>query len=309
MENLPLISVALCTYNGEDFLKEQLDSILNQTYPRLEIVVVDDCSTDSTWSILQDYVSKNNIRLFQNSQNLGYNQNFEKAMRLCNGEKIAISDQDDIWDREKISLQYAAFRDNDLVYHDSELIDKNGSSMKMLISDKFNFYRGDSPEPFLFMNCVSGHSIMFSRSLIDKALPFPRGFYYDHWLAFVATSTGKIDFICKPLVKYRQHSKNNTDLLGVAKVVASKSKRIEKLEKETEWLKSCVDFTNGKSQLLISQLYQLSLKRNTSFAQISYGRLIWKNRKTLLTLLRKSDLSLFFFSLRKIWGANAKMLI
>lgn len=300
----------MCTYNGELFLKSQLDSVLKQRYTNIEIVIVDDCSTDKTWEILQEYASSNaNIQIFRNDENLGYNKNFEKAVRLCSGEKIAICDQDDIWDENKLSAQYALFGKNQLIYHDSELIDTDGNSMNFKISKKFSFYRGANPEPFLFMNCVSGHSIMVNKSLLNKALPFPNGHHYDQWLAFVAACEGSIDFVDTPLVKYRQHASNSTDLMGYKKSISTKAKSIARMEKETEWLKFCADYSCLRNNNLISQLYALSVKRNASFFQISYGRLIWKNRQTLLPLLRKSSVSKFFFSFRKIWGSKSKMLV
>src|ERR1700741_3685870 len=101
----PLVSVALCTYNGEKFLEKQLDSIFLQDYSNLEIVVVDDCSKDNTWDILQRYAHNNErLRLYRNRRNLGYSRNFEKAIKLCRGDLIALADQDDIWEKEKIRI-------------------------------------------------------------------------------------------------------------------------------------------------------------------------------------------------------------
>ena len=102
----PLISIALCTYNGERFVREQLDSLVNQTYKNIEIIAVDDHSSDQTFAILENYKSKfKNIRTFQNNANLGFRKNFEKALRECTGEYIALSDQDDVWRLDKIAVQ------------------------------------------------------------------------------------------------------------------------------------------------------------------------------------------------------------
>ncbi|MFT4918317.1 MAG: glycosyltransferase involved in cell wall biosynthesis, partial [Zhongshania aliphaticivorans] len=102
MDQLPKISVAMCTYNGERFLAEQLDSILNQTYKNIELVVVDDVSTDGTLRLLDEYAARDGrIRVIRNSENIGFVRNFEKAMGACSGEFIALADQDDIWFPEK----------------------------------------------------------------------------------------------------------------------------------------------------------------------------------------------------------------
>ena len=86
-----LVSIALCTYNGEAYIKEQLDSLIDQTYPNCEIIIVDDCSKDGTVGILKQYADKYpQIKLHINGENLGYTKNFEKAINLCNGDYVAL---------------------------------------------------------------------------------------------------------------------------------------------------------------------------------------------------------------------------
>src|ERR1700744_4204932 len=213
-----LTSIALCTYNGASYLREQLDTLINQTYPNCEIVVVDDCSKDNTIEILKQYATNyTQIKLHVNTENLGYTKNFEKAIALCTGEYIALCDQDDIWDLQKIELQVNGIEDNILIYHDSEFIHEDGTSMNKRMSDIMNLYRGDRPETFLFFNCVSGHSILMKRELIDFALPLKEGFFHDAWLAYVATNISKIDFIPQCLVRYRQHDNSETNILNLSR--------------------------------------------------------------------------------------------
>lgn len=93
-----MISIAMATYNGEKYLREQLDSILVQTISDFELIICDDCSNDSTRKILSEYAKKDSrIKVIFNEQNLGFVKNFEKTISFCNGEYIAFSDQDDIW--------------------------------------------------------------------------------------------------------------------------------------------------------------------------------------------------------------------
>ena len=308
MENRPLISIALCTYNGSVFLREQLDSVLGQRYTHWELVVVDDCSTDATRAILEDYAERDaRISLHYNQQNLGYNKNFERALSLCRSELIAICDQDDIWHPEKLEKQVQLVGNHTLIYHDSEFVDAGGRTMNRRISNKLNFYRGDSPEVFVFLNCVSGHSILMKKSVLQKSLPFPDGFHYDQWLAFNAACLGTIDFVPETLVKYRQHSSNNTDILALKPVEKSVDQKVLELEKESRWLLLCARQCTGKARKLMDALYSHSLRRNEGYFNAAFGILIWKHRGTLLRLLKKPDTSKFFYALRKTWGAKAKL--
>ena len=125
-------SVALCTYNGEKFLKEQLDSILNQTVKVDEIVVCDDGSTDATVSILNSYKEAfpSIFRVYQNEKNLRSVKNFEKAISLCENEIIFLCDQDDVWKPEKVSVFLEKFRENtdvDVFASNAEIVDENDS--------------------------------------------------------------------------------------------------------------------------------------------------------------------------------------
>lgn len=211
----PLISIALCTYNGQLYLKEQLDSLLYQTYPNLEIIIVDDCSTDKTAAIIKEYEKAHSrIQVYLNEHNLGYTKNFEKALNLCRGEYIALCDQDDIWDKDKISKLYQNIGDALLIYHDSELIDGSGKSLNTYFSDRVKFYKGSEIGPLLLLNCVSAHAMMVHRSVIRDAGEFPEKLFHDWWLALAALAKGRITFVKEPLVFYRQHASNATDFFG-----------------------------------------------------------------------------------------------
>ncbi len=179
--------------------------------------------------------------------------------------------------------------------------------MNRRISDKLNFYRGNEPEVFLFLNCVSGHSILLKKSVLQKSLPFPDDFHYDQWLAFNAACLGTIDFVQETLVKYRQHSSNNTDILALKTAAKNAGQKVQELERESQWLRLCAQQCTGNAHGLINALYNQSLRRNEGYFNAAFGILIWKHRDTLLRLLKKSDTSKFFYALRKVWGAKAKM--
>jgi glycosyltransferase involved in cell wall biosynthesis len=288
MTTTPLISIAVCTYNGAKFLTEQLDTLVNQTYPNLEIVIVDDVSKDNTLAILNDYATRySNIRVIQNEQNLGYIKNFEKAITLCRGHYIALSDQDDVWDLEKISLLYNAIGDSMLIYHDSEFIDDNGKLLGKKISDIVNMYSGDSPIPFFFFNCVSGHACLFKKELVKLYGSFDPQFHHDWWIALVAAYYGHIKYMNSPLVKYRQHSTTSTDILGIQekenKVVTPRFSEIK-----VGWLKNVTRIPELKPY--IDSLLTAYPKRSF-VGKFQLMALLLKHDKQLFALKKKSRIS------------------
>lgn len=310
MEQAPLVSIAVCTYNGARFLAAQLDTLVNQTYRDLEIVVVDDCSTDGTPAILAAYAAKYpQFRVFYNERNLGFTENFEKAVKLCTGNLVALCDQDDLWDHQKIELQVAAIGDNILIYHDSEFIHEDGSSMHKKISDVMNLYRGGEPEVFLFFNCVSGHSILMKRELLNDALPLKKGYFHDWWLAYVATNVGKIDFIPQCFVKYRQHDSSDTNILRRKRRVDSyKLSSIQKIERIHQWLAFCAAFPKNKNQQLIDQFYRAYTKRINGYLSFNLSRLLFKYRKTIFYIRKKSKLNMLNYIYSQVWGVKTKKL-
>ncbi|MEO6524536.1 MAG: glycosyltransferase family 2 protein [Mucilaginibacter sp.] len=277
MNQQPLVSVALCVYNGEKYLELQLDSILNQDYQNLEVIAVNDCSKDNSQAILESYVERySNLKVFNNEKNLGYVKNFERAITLCEGKYIALSDQDDIWHPQKISKQVAAIGDAVLIYHDSEFIDEEGNSLNKNVSDILNLYEGDSPLPFLFMNCVSGHAILFDNKLIEYALPFNPQFFHDWWLAFVAGNVGSVKVIREPLVKYRQHTTNTIDILESKRDMAVE-KPNELLDKKA-WAVYCGTF-NGQYSEYIKRITRLVRRDLSFFSKLQLYYLMLKHKR------------------------------
>lgn len=293
----PLISIALCTFNGEEFLEEQLESLVNQTYQNLEIIIIDDLSTDRTLQILKGYADKfATIKLFQNEVNLGYIKNFEKAISLCTGEFIALADQDDIWELHKIDLMFNHIGKSYLIYHDSAFIDSHGKLMGKNLSDIVNFYDGDSPNAFLFFNCVSSHALLFNKRLKNYLFPFPHSNLHDAWIAYVALNMGSITFIKDCLVKYRNHSKNTTDILKQRKNIITKR---EKLNKELNWLICCSDLSIQKDPDFVSDLVELFKKpRNQPFSLPIFSLLI-KNYSQLFPIYKRSFFSKLNFIIKK----------
>jgi glycosyltransferase involved in cell wall biosynthesis len=309
MKNEPLVSVALCTYNGAAYLAEKLDTLVNQSYKNLEIIVVDDCSTDDTYSILKDYASRYpQFKIYQNETNLGFVKNFERAATLCTGELIALCDQDDSWHPQKIEKQVNALKDNIFIYHDSEFIKEDGTPMNKKVSDMMNLYRGGQPEVFLFFNCVSGHSILMKRELLAEALPLKETYFHDWWLAYVATNMGSIDFIPECLVKYRQHDKSDTNILRTKRdKEIHKHLSVQKLERIQTWLGYCAAYPNNKNDIA-QQFYEAFTKRMGSYVSFSLSRLLIKYQETIFFIRKKSKLNRANYIYSQIWGAKMKKL-
>ena len=204
-----MISVAMCTYNGARFVEEQLESILRQSYRNLEIVIVDDASSDDTAEILKRFQERDSrIRLLFNEQNLGFLKSFERAMSESRGDFIALADQDDVWLEHKIETLYREIGDNLLVYSNVSLIDEQGTPIDTIFPI-VNRIEGRCALSLVMCNCVTGHACLIRRELLNKALPFPYGVVlHDQWLAIVAAASGRLKASSEYLSLYRKHDNN-----------------------------------------------------------------------------------------------------
>ncbi|HLO80306.1 MAG TPA: glycosyltransferase family 2 protein [Chitinophagaceae bacterium] len=219
----PLISVVMATYNGAAYVEEQLTSILQQTYPSIEIVIVDDASQDDTVSIIKKYAADHSsIKLFVNAVNSGYIKAFEKGLQMASGEFIALSDQDDIWMPAKISTLYEEIGSHPIVYSDSLLIDEDGNSLNLKLSDRKRLVGFDDCLCYTIGNSAAGHAMLITKELAKSCIPFPSILPHDYWIGFRATCKGPIKYIPEPLVQYRQHAAN---VFGVARS-GTKTKRV-----------------------------------------------------------------------------------
>ena len=210
----------MATYNGAKYLKEQIDSILNQTIQDFELVVCDDCSKDETFEILKEYASKDQrIRIYENENNLGFKRNFEKAVALCKGEYIALSDQDDIWMPEHLELLLRAINNKVLSCGNALLVNGNGESMGMTWREQQAFEYvpetdlGKAMSILLFRNPYQGAAMMIKRSLLEYALPIPQTMkYHDTWFAILACFNGGIACFDTPILRYRRIEESVTGL-------------------------------------------------------------------------------------------------
>lgn len=212
-----MISIAMTTYNGQEFLREQLDSILLQSISSFELIIVDDCSTDCTREILNEYKKKDSrIVVVENEKNLGFIKNFEKAVSLCKGDYIAFSDQDDIWTSDHLKVLIDGIEDNLLVCADSQLFSttKDFNELKMFNTLSLDFIPNSEDMFFylLFNNFIQGAACLIKRELLEYVHSFPEntGFFHDHWLGLHAAYYGSVKYIDRSILLYRQHASNIT---------------------------------------------------------------------------------------------------
>lgn len=202
----PQVSVALCTYNGERHLAQQLESVLAQAGVDLEVVALDDGSSDATRELLAHYAARDpRLRWSTNPRNLGPTASFEQAMAVCRGAFIAPCDQDDLWRPGKLAALLACIGQADLAYCDSEFVDANARPLGRCIHDDMPMLAGAQPLTFLLANSVSGHACLVRRDLFARARPFPAGAYHDWWLALCAAGRNGVRYLPEPLVAYRRH--------------------------------------------------------------------------------------------------------
>lgn len=280
----------MCTYNGAAYLQKQLQSICSQTYKNIELVVVDDGSTDNTFTILSELTDKARIKVYRNEFNLGFIRNFEKAVSLCTGEFIALSDQDDIWLPEKIETLLRAIEDNILVYADAELIDHEDNSLHTFVSDVVNPVKTNNPLPLLFNNCAPGNSLFFRRELVGYALPFPEKIFHDWWLMYTAASIGRIAYVAAPLVKYRQHEANLTNMTHHRKNVPKEAKQ-QRAERMLYYLTQFQTFNrkHGIKNKILDRLIELLSHKSRRLLDINLFRFLYKHKDELYYVLKKSS--------------------
>lgn len=243
------ISVALCTFNGERFIREQIQSILAQTRLPDELIVSDDASGDNTVALVEEMVAAFNasavprsisLRVLRNKASLGVTRNFEQAIVATTGDLIVLCDQDDKWMPTRVAVALAQFESRPellLLFGNARLVDASGGlfrgslfgALGVTIRERNEIRSGDALVALLGRNLVTGATTMFRRELLASALPFPVEWVHDEWLAVVAAATGVIDFVDDELIDYRQHGSNE---IGAQKL--SLAARLRKLREPRE---------------------------------------------------------------------------
>ena len=225
------ISVAMTTYNGARFLREQLDSILAQSRLPDELVVCDDRSSDETAEILAEYSARSPfpLKVIVNDERLGSTKNFEKAIQLSSGDLIALCDQDDVWRPQKLAVLEAAFvEDTDLgaVITNADLVDEKGEPLSGNLWSRCRFSPARQEavggagryDILLGIPFATGATMVFRSKFKPLLLPFPTDsvtYIHDRWIAVLIAAVGHFALIPEKLIAYRVHRQQQ---LGVGKL-------------------------------------------------------------------------------------------
>jgi glycosyltransferase involved in cell wall biosynthesis len=211
------ISVALCTYNGERFLPQQLASMEQQARLPDELLVCDDRSTDRTVEIVHAFASSVSfpVKIVQNTTTLGSTRNFEQAIRLCEGDLIALSDQDDIWYPNRLQRseeEFVAHPQAGLVFSDADLIDEDNRPVGETLWQRLGFMgklnRDLVARRFVLLakhRFVTGATVVFRADLRDRFLPIAPGWIHDEWISLITAAFLDLRPIDQSLIRYRIH--------------------------------------------------------------------------------------------------------
>ena len=300
-------SIAMCTFNGEKYILEQLNSILSQTILPEQIVVIDDDSQDNTWLLINDF-SRNNLNvgwnIEKNSFNLGYVKNYEKAIRKCSNDIIFLSDQDDIWKEDKaerIITEFNLHPQCSVIFSDALIVDEQLKSTGNTMFQKVGFskieqihFHHDKYQMCLLLNrsICTGATMAFKKSFIEQFFPLPVSseFIHDAWIATIAAYLGNLYFVNEPLTLYRQHEKQSIGTVIVEGVIAkSKIKTLlNHIQRSYNREKFVLEFIDQKSQLKHHKNYNFLKSR------VSIHHKILSENDSFLKRFTKFSVTTFF---------------
>lgn len=202
-----MISVCMATFNGEEYIQEQLKSILKQLTSDDEVIISDDGSSDRTLEIISNF-NDNRITIVKSEEKGNPTFNFENAIRNSSGDIIFLADQDDVWLNNKVSVMSQLITDGaDLVLSNCKVVD---DSLHVINNSYFSFLhnKGDLISNLL-QNRFIGCCMAFRSSIRNMVIPFPVNIpAHDWWIGLVALKKGRVVFCSEPLMLYRRHGNN-----------------------------------------------------------------------------------------------------
>ncbi|WP_418262309.1 glycosyltransferase [Flavobacterium faecale] len=309
-----MISVALCTYNGSKYLAKQLDSILNQEdYVPDEIIICDDNSTDNTIEVLSRYKSKypKIINIHQNEFNLGSNLNFKKAISLCTGDYIFLSDQDDLWKKDKTKKTITFLNNHpeiEAVFTNADLIDDNDKiSNNATLWDAISFFEKELPKPIAFLstialngNIATGATMCFKGNWKKEIVSIIKktGNLHDELIAKKLAFNSKLGYIAENLTSYRIHQNQQVGIKKKSKIKAKlRVKRIAlglEVPKNTIELRHLFVKQYSRYKTFINLHYDIDLEQN-NVKQKALIQASKKDCEETLSKIKKSNFLLYIY--------------
>lgn len=306
------VNIVMATYNGEKYLKQQIESILGASYTDWSLFIFDDGSTDNTLEIAQDFEKRypERIQVYQNERNLGVTLNFltglKKVYQLTNLEETPnvrakmhpyssnhakyymLCDQDDVWHRDKITvtLERMKFLEKkygkekaQLVFTDAKVVDENLNKIyqSFFSSQRLCPYNTDLAHMLMENKCI-GCTVMMNRSVVRLLKKLPKNpRYHDWWLGLIVSSFGHIDYLDTQTLNYRQHGNN---VVGSKSFLDYVKLRIKSLQQQKKSLLGCINQGSEFLEIYQDALSEKERKLLTVFASIS--KVNWFKKRYLL---------------------------
>lgn len=239
LKNNPRIEILMATYNGEKYIKEQIESLLNQTYINWSLLIRDDGSSDGTVKIIEDYEKKYSEKikiLKDNKGSLRAKDNFLELLRNSKEDYIMFCDQDDVWLPNKIEITLKKMLEIEdgptLIHTDLKVVDKSLNT----IADSFWKFQNLNPNRkthnyLIVQNNITGCTMMINRKLVNLSKgDFPNGTMHDWIIGIIASLKGRIDYIVEPTILYRQHGKNDVGAKGYFSTIKNNIKKLKDIK-------------------------------------------------------------------------------
>lgn len=284
------IHIVLATYNGEKYIREQLDSLLDNDFKDICIEVCDDGSSDGTVQIVKEYVERYNcITFHQNEKNLGYTMNFLEGIRRSQSPYIMLCDQDDIWHRDKIRKTYERMKQLEkenkdefplMVFTDAMNFDSgNGQELGSFHkSSHLDVKKLDTAHLFMENKCI-GCTIMINGIVREYLKVLPEEIrVHDWWLALICSHFGKISYIKETTLQYRQHSGN---MIGGSSFFDYVKNRISNLHRQREAIRAAFAQGSAFYDIFGAELSEEKREIALQFAEMSRMG-IWGRKKAML---------------------------
>lgn len=314
------ISVGVCTHNGEKFIVEQLESIINQTVKPDEIILTDDNSQDNTVNLAGSVLKNSGINysLCTYDTHQGILKNFQNCLDKCRGDFIFSCDQDDIWMNDKIESFIPYFKDGcNFVYSNAVVV---GAEKNLLENNFWNCYGIDFKKievkefqkMVLCSLFIAGCNMAFSKTLYDQIRPIPYHFLHDGWVATCAPLFGKIGFLDKPLIKYRRHGNNTSQFSSDKKLNSAEEEQTNKKPQKKligdNYRKTKPDAWFGNQHNFVCN--KIFYERMNKFMTEDYSKLVLKSISfygNLLKCLPNHRFKSIIILLKEFFNGNYKI--